>query len=661
MSDIPLPPAAHLSPSDNDATAGATAQDSELEALARSFCKRFPLRALGWKALGELLHQRGQTAESLACLEQAITLDPDDASAHKTLGDVLRGAGQLERSQSSLERALLLDPDMATAHNSLAMTFSAQDRFADAAASLQRAVALLPTYVEAHNNLGVVLKEQGLLEQAGHALRQALRHAPDFHLAHYQLGSVLHRQGRFTLAEQSLCRALALNPSSAVAHNNLGIVLHAMGRLVDADRCFRRALDMTPDFPEAHSNLLFLMQTRTNYRPADCLAEARQFGRLQQRKVSAPYVDWPCDQHPVRLRVGLVSGDFNAHPVGYFLEGWLAQIDPARIDLVAYATSTRSDDLSARIKPHFSAWKSLVQLGDEAAARLIHADGLHILVDLSGHTQHNRLPVFAWRAAPVQVSWLGYFATTGMAEIDYVVVDPVVAPAAGSGHFVERLWPLPESYLCFSAPDLALEVAPLPALSTGHITFGCFNNLAKMTDDVVAIWAAIVDAVPGAILFLKTPQLDDAGLHADTVQRFARHGIGAQRLRLEGRAERAGMLAAYQHVDLALDPFPYPGGTTSVESLWMGVPVLTLQGNCFLSRIGTSIARNAGLHDWIAADDGDYVARAVRFASRPAQLASLRAGLRKQVIASPLFAATRFARHIEDAWWGMWHSREARS
>jgi protein O-GlcNAc transferase len=660
MSTIPPSPAAHLPPSANDTIAGATEQDCELEVLARFTCKQFPLRALGWVVLGQLLHQRGETTESLACLAHAVTLEPNDASAHKTLGDVLRDAKQLEQSKSSIERALVLDPDMAKAHNSLAMTLSQQGCFADAAASLRRAVALLPDYVEAYNNLGVVLKEQELLEQAEQALRQGLQHAPDFHRSHYNLGCVLHQQGRFSLAEQSLRRALVLSPSDVGTHYNLGLVMQALGRPVDAGNCFRRVLDMVPDFPDVHTHLLFLMHTQAEYLPADCLAEARQFGRLQQRKVSAPYVDWLCDQHPARLRVGLVSGDFNTHAVGFFLEGWLGQIDPARIDLIAYAASPHSDGLTTRIKPHFSAWKSLVGLSDEAAAGLIHADGLHILVDLSGHTRHNRLPVFAWRAAPIQMSWLGYFATTGMAEIDYVLADPFVAPEAESAYFVEQLWPLPESYLCFSVPDFALEVAPLPALSTGHVTFGCFNSLTKMTDEVVGIWAAILNAVPGAILFLKTYLLDDAGIHVDTVQRFARHGIDTQRLRLEGSTTRAGLLAAYQQVDMALDPFPYPGGTTSLESLWMGVPVLTLQGNCFLSRIGTSIARNAGLEDWIAVDTGDYVARAVTFASRPAQLASLRANLREQVTASPLFAATRFARHLEAAWWGMWHSRELR-
>jgi predicted O-linked N-acetylglucosamine transferase (SPINDLY family) len=252
------------------------------------------------------------------------------------------------------------------------------------------------------------------------------------------------------------------------------------------------------------------------------------------------------------------------------------------------------------------------------------------------------------------VSWLGYFATTGVAEIDYLLGDRHVSPTGEESHFTEKLWQLPDRYLCFTEPDVNLDVAPLPALSTGSITFGCFNNLTKMNDAVVAVWASILTAVPGARLFLKTSLMKDSSAREVTLERFSKHGIPAERLILESASPRAELLAAYHRVDIALDPFPYPGGTTSVESLWMGVPVITKRGDRFLSHVGETIAYNAGLSDWVAADDDDYIAKAVAYASDLDRLGTLRAGLRQQVLASPLFDAPRFARHFEEAILEMW-------
>ena len=283
---------------------------------------------------------------------------------------------------------------------------------------------------------------------------------------------------------------------------------------------------------------------------------------------------------------------------------------------------------------------------------------MHVLLDLSGHTANNRLPIFAWKPAPVQSSWLGYFATTGVAQIDYLLGDPYVTRAEEASHFTEHIWRLPECYLCFTPPKFALKVEPLPALSAGHITFGSFNNLAKMNDAVVALWARVLQAVSGSRLLLKSAQMNDPNVRETTRQRFAARGIDPDRLRLEGSAPRGELLAAYSQVDIALDPFPYPGGTTSVEGLWMGVPVITRRGDRFLSHVGESIAQNVGLSDWIAADDDDYVDKAVEFTADLEHLTTLRKGLRQKVMASPAFDAPRFARRFEAAMWGMWESRQ---
>jgi len=338
----------------------------------------------------------------------------------------------------------------------------------------------------------------------------------------------------------------------------------------------------------------------------------------------------------------------------------LTHIDPDRIELIAYPNHYEEDELTARIRPCFSAWEPLFGKSDEAAARLIHDDGVHVLLDVSNHTGHNRLPMFAWKPAPVQATWLGLPSTSGLAEMDYVLGDPYAIPAEFERHFSEAVWRMPESCLCLAVPDSPVKVAPLPALAAGYVTFGSFNHLTKMTDEVVAVWASVLRSVANSRLYLKTKQLSDPAVREKTRQRFISCGIAPERLLMSGAlASRDDHLAEYNKVDIALDTFPYTGVTTSVEALWMGVPVLSMRGDRFITRTAGSIAHNAGLPDWISTDKDDYAAKATEFTSNLERLAALRAGLRQQVIASPLFDARRFARNFEDALWGMWKNYQA--
>ncbi|MFZ2542181.1 MAG: tetratricopeptide repeat protein, partial [Gallionella sp.] len=472
------------------------------------------------------------------------------------------------------------------------------------------------------------------------------------------LGMVLHELGKVNEAIASCRQALKLNPDFAEAHNSLGNFLKDIGQFDEAIANFRRALQLDQNNVMALSNLLFTLNYLTRYSPAYYLNEAQQYGRMAAAKVGKRFTAWQCEVEPERLRVGLVSGDLRSHPVGYFLEGLLAKLDPARVELIAYPTYSKGDALTTRIKPYFSAWKPLFGKSDEDAARLIHADGVHVLVDVSGHSLHSRLPMFAWKPAPVQVTWLGLPTTTGVHEMDYVLGDLQSIPPEHESHFSETVWRLPDSYLCFSAPAQPVSVAPLPAFSGGYVTFGSFNNLTKMNDAVVELWARILLSVPNSRLFLKTGQLNNADICEQTRRRFAVWGIAPERLLLSGtQGSIAEHLSEYNKIDIALDPFPYPGVTTSIEALWMGVPIVSLQGDRFLSLTAKSIAYHAGLSDWVAIDKADYVAKAVDFASNIERLALLRAGLRQQVLASPLFDASRFAHNLEEALWGMWQAR----
>lgn len=548
-------------------------------------------------------------------------------------------------------------PDQSLVWYKLGNSFLAQGQLEAAVNGYRQAIACHPDYAEAHNNLGAALQAQGQLDKAIEHFRKACALQAGNPQAHNNLGAALLTQGKPNEAVEAFQTALALKPDYVKALSNLGNARQELGLLPGAIESHRRALQLQPDFTEAHTNLLFALGTHCACTPAEYLEVARLYGAGLMARAK-PFTHWatPVGQ---ALRVGLVSGDLCAHPVGYFLENILAHLDPARIELVAYATNRHEDELTARIRPHFSAWHNIAALSDETAVRKIHADGIQVLIDLAGHTAHNRLPIFAWKPAPVQVSWLGYFASTGVPGMDYLLADPVSVPEAHRAHFSEKVWHLPDTRLCFTSPTKAEDFlpAPLPARRNGHVTFGCFQNLAKINDSVLSVWGRIFHALPQARLRVQNKQMGNTTERAHLQQRLQKAGIGADRVTMHGAVDRLTYLAAHAEVDIILDTFPYPGGTTTCEALWMGVPTLTLARDRLLSRQGASLLACVGLEDWIADNAEEYLTRALAHAANLDQLAQLRSDLRQKVLASPLFDAPRFARNLEEALLGMWRQK----
>jgi predicted O-linked N-acetylglucosamine transferase (SPINDLY family) len=620
----------------------------EAERLYRQILTMHPQHADGLHLLGIVALQSGRLDLAIETIGQAITSNGAVAQYHCTLGSAFGEVGRLGEAVACFGRAIALKQDLPEAHNNLGTALARLGRMDRAAAAFRNAIHHKPDYPDALNNLGNALRELGRLEEATACCRRALVLRPDYAEAYFNLGNALRDQGRLDDAAACFREVIARQPDHPDAHNNLGNVLKEQGFPERAVAHYARAVALRPDYFLAHSNLLFCQNYLPDQAPDALCNMARRFGALVTSRVSRAFTGWAEHRSGQPLRVGLVSSDLRQHPVGYFLQALLRAADPTRVVFLAFPSHPGEDDLTARIKPCFVEWKPIHALDDAAAAGLIHASGVQVLIDLSGHTAHNRLPVFGWRPAPVQATWLGYFATTGVAEIDYLIGDPHVAPPQESGHFTETIWRLPEIYLCFTPPEPPVEVSALPARANRSVTFGCFSHAAKINDPVVAVWARVLLAVPGSRLLLKARQ------HTDVHARFAAYGVTADRVLIEPPSPRTDYLRAYHRIDIVLDTFPYPGGTTSFEALWMGVPVLTMRGNRFLAHAGETIACNAGLPDWIAADASDYVAKAVHFASGLDHLAALRMRLRAQVLASPLFDAARFARNFEDAMEGMW-------
>jgi predicted O-linked N-acetylglucosamine transferase (SPINDLY family) len=516
-------------------------------------------------------------------------------------------------------------------------------------------LAKQPDHAGALHLKGVLALQAGDYATAASLIERSLQLEPRHALALSNLGVAYRALKRFDAAVDVLRKAVALDPNFADAWGNLGQTLARSGQMREAVASSKRALAIDPNRLGLQSALLFAENYVAESDPFEMADRARAVGALIAAKIPAR-TSHPNDRDPDRrLRVGLLSADLRAHPVGRFLSAVLPALDPAKVELFAYSNTDEEDAVTDVLRPAVPHWLNVHALSDRDLEARIVADRIDILVDLSGHTSGNRLMVLARRPAPVAFTWIGYFATTGLAAIDYVLANKWVIPEAEEGQWSETPWRLPDTYLCYATPRDPLPPTPLPASRAGHVTFGCFNNFNKLTDATFAAWSALLAAVPQGRLILRSSGYTNDEVLASLTQDLTTAGIDLGRVRIDGRIkDYAAHLASYGEIDIALDPFPYNGGTTTVEALYMGVPVLVRAGDRYVAHMGESILHNAGLPDWIAADAADYPVRGARLAADLEALSALRVGLRARMLASPLFDAPRFARHLEDAMRGMW-------
>lgn len=634
---------------------------SEARREAEALTSKFPSHPVAWTILGAVHRTVSDNEAALICLKKAAELIPSDANNHFNLANTYRDLGHGTQAIEHYRRALKLKPELPNGFFHLGNLQHDAGLLQAAEKSFRHALKLNPGHLETLSNLAHLLQDMGQMQDALALYDEALRQHPKQGLLHYNRSDTLQELGRFSEAAQAARTAIQLEPHMAEAHARLAEALLELGELDHAVAAYEAALALAPNNLTIHSSLLFTL----NYTPSPdrhrSLELARSYG--QKTKVGARDLvvhPWNGNISPKRLRVALVSADFRIHPVGHFLEGILQNIDPQKIELIAINTQTFEDSLTQRIRPHFHEWHSIAGLPDGDAAVFLRGLGTHALLDLSGHTAGNRLPLFAHRLAPVQATWLGYFATTGVDEMDFLIADPITLPESLECDFLESIWRLPDTRLCFTAPNEAIQVNALPALSNAGITFGSFNNLVKLNDKVIQLWSGILHSLPTSRLLLMAKQLHSPEVRSNVLMRFAKHGISKNQLILEEPAPRKKYLETYHRVDVCLDPFPFPGGTTTAEALWMGVPVVTLRGERFVERQGAGLLHNAGLDAFIASDTEDYRARAIRLADNLAALAQLRMDLRERVLASPVFNSAKFAANLTAALWSMWEQRKPR-
>lgn len=601
-------------------------------------------------SLGNIYKARGEPGAAQAAYRAALTVRPDFSEAYLALGNLAIDRQDFAQAGRDYRAALELRPGDPDALMNLGTVYAAGGRFGEAIAQYERALAVRPGFAEAECNLGLALKKQGQTDEALAHVRRAIELKPDYPEALNNLGNLLGARYRHGEAIDLYRRALILHPTYADAHYNLANSLTEWCDLDAAIAHFRACSSLDPARQDAVCNLLFTLNYHPGIAPDAVFSEYRRWGEQQTGGGDRPnHLNAPEPER--KLKIGYVSPDFNGHVCHYFVEPLLELHRRDDFVLYAYSASSRKDEVSARMARAVEHWRDCADLSDGEMADLIRRDGIDILVDLAGHTRGNRLPVFARKPAPVQMTWLGYGTTTGLTAIDYYLTDEWMAPAGETVLLSEQPWRLPRAAFCYRPPEQAPPVSPLPASINGGLAFGTLSRTVRLNHRAIALWARILLAVPDSRLVIDQRVMSDPATRKVFAERFAACGIPAQRLTLACTAPHWN---AYHGIDIALDPFPHNAGTTTLEALWMGVPVISMADRPPLGRLGATLLHAAGLDDWLAQSEDEYLAIAVRAASDRQALGDLRATLRARLQASPLRDEQGFVATVESALRAMW-------
>jgi len=607
--------------------------------------------------LGNLFKQQQRIEEALVEYRVAIGYKPELAEAYNNMGNVFQDRKEYSQAITAFQTAIRLNPDFAEAYYNLGNVFKEQNQSAQAIEAYRSAVRCKNNYAEAHNNLGIALHENGQFKEAMAEFRAAIHCKADYSEAYNNLGALLLARHRHQEALAAIHRALEINPDNVEALNNLGNAFKDQGKLDEAVGAYHKGLMIKPDFSEVHSNLVYTLNFHPAYDMETIYHEHVKWNQLHAaplRKFITPHIhdqDW--DRNPDRkLRIGYVSPDFRDHVVGRNLLPLFKEHDRKSFEVICYAQVIKADLLTEKFRSLCDQWRDIRGIPDEKVTQMIRNDGIDILVDLAMHMAGNRLPVFARKPAPVQATFMAYPGTTGLDTMDYRLTDPYLDPPnLFDAFYSEESIRLPDTFWCYDPLTSEPAINELPALKNGTITFGCLNNFCKINDGVLQLWAKVLSRTPQSRLLLLAPT---GALREDLSNKSKQAGVDPERLEFVGFQPRLKYLTIYHGIDVGLDSFPYNGHTTSLDSFWMGVPVVTLIGNTVVGRAGLSQLHNLDLKELAARTPEEYVDIATKLAGDLQRLGDLRRTLRQRMQASALMDAERFARNVEAAYRQMW-------
>ena len=632
------------------------------QACYRALLQDHPDDAAALAGLGALAGAAGQHQQAAESLARACALDADNPLYLHNFGESLRQSGDLARAEAVFRKVIALERGFAPAYASLYEIVSQHYAEAKRRGDATQVAGLIGELSSLANRHGTALFDRGLLAEAVAAYRQALLHLPANASALSNLGNALRLTGQLSEAEIVCRQALSIDPGLAAAWNNLGNALVELGCSAEAAECYRQALARCPGFPEAVHNSgsgsLFNMLYRHDLSALEIADRHRQWGASLPPPVQRPFRRLLVPGR--RLRVGYLSPDFRQHAMLHFLEPILAAHDRDRFEVFCYAQGPAMDAHTQRLIDYGHRWRWIHPLDDDALARLIDDDGIDLLVDCAGHTHGTRLRALARKPAPLMLSWLGYLFDSGLPAIDYRLTDEWVdPPAPATDPRPEQALRIPGGMLAYRPHRGSPPVAAAPYARHGFMTFGSFNNIQKFNPAVAQTWAKILQRVADSRLLLQSKHLADPGVCGRVRGLFEAFGIGPERLSL--RAASADFLSCYGDLDVALDTFPYGGGATTCDALWMGVPVVTLSGDRPCGRLSTSLLNRVGCAQWIASSTSSYIDIACDLAARPDHLAEIRQRLRQQMMSSPLADERGFVTRLEEVYQQLAEQHDRRS
>ncbi len=638
--------------------------------------------------LGEVFRSLERRDEAILCYQKAIELQPNHAEAFSNLGNVLDELNRFDEARQALERALQIRPNYPAALSNLGNVYKGLRDPAQAEKYYREAIRSDPNFAQAHNNLGSLLETRNDLGGAEICFREAVRASPGFAEAWYNLGGALKRTGRYVMAVQAFRQALATRPVYAEAHNNLGVTLKELGQhdqalyhcrtatqqrqnyveainnvaviteelgmLDESLANYRAALTLRPDYMEIRSGWLLALNYDGRLDPDTIAQEHHIWGKMYiPRFPPAPYKNTRDPNR--RIKLAYVSPDFRRHPVGNFIEPSLESHNREQFEITLFSDVEARDVVTDRLEKLAERWVNVANDSYDDVYRKVREHEIDILVELAGHTARNRLPSLLQRAAPIQVTYLGYPNTIGIPQIDYLITDAIVDPPGEERLFTEKLIRVDGCFSCYRARDDAPPVMPLPALQRDYVTFGSLHSLSKFTPPVIDLWCRVLHAVPNSrMLMFRTTLVNET---AERVRgEFAKRGIDPSRVDLRGHVPPAGYLTTYYDMDITLDVIPWTGHTTACEAMWMGVPVVTHLGNRHAGRMVASVLHAVGHPEWIGNTLDEYVEIAARMAADVSSLANLRLKLRDEMAASLLCDGPTFTRKLEAVYREMWRN-----